>query len=595
MGSIESTVAYGPVYFNTQPNLQTYKDGSGNFTKVIYPPQSSFVLPNNTGITFSAFQKSIEEDIVSISIAEINKLITQNNYLSLYIKVLGEHISSLEKKLHDLTILIKDIKANIAKKTLASTSEGKHEVVLTHVQRPLEIQDFKFGSLNDLEEILDKKFSDLDFKELIDKKLFGLKFKPIDLSQDFADKVETIGDFKNQYSRPTPQNVLIEERDGNQTNTSYSGSEIYEWNLNGLTDIHLTILVHKILMYATICKSVKNIDKTICKMIVAGFTGQLRGWWDNYLNMEEKASIINVIAIDDGVDNLGMTLVRNKEDVVYTFVLTILEHFNGRFTNQHEAHWKARSIDGLPLLLAESVLKALRGSHGEIPYKDYTYGKLIETCTQEGDFCAQFGLPDPSAKSSNKSMYYKSSRTKGSHKKRISRRRSKKERKARKSSCKSHRFTKDRSGRDLSKLNKLKTLELDGETYEKIYGLLYTSGSDIDYESNSGSNIELLDLYDNNTNCDISCITCQGNTCNCEDLLKEVIDSKLREKIINLAISNEASSSSSKPFENKKNDLNDFEYSAPYSLKEVDDPLIKRNAFPEKDSFFDDLKIEIEN
>ncbi|KAG5575138.1 hypothetical protein H5410_055272 [Solanum commersonii] len=30
------------------------------------------------------------------------------------------------------------------------------------------------------------------------------------------------------YPRPTPQDVLIKEKDLNQTNTSYSGSEIYE-------------------------------------------------------------------------------------------------------------------------------------------------------------------------------------------------------------------------------------------------------------------------------------------------------------------------------------------------------------------------------
>ncbi|KAG5631083.1 hypothetical protein H5410_002800 [Solanum commersonii] len=107
------------------------------------------------------------------------------------------------------------------------------------------------------------------------------------------------------YPRPTPQDVLIEERDWNQTNTFYSESEIYEWNIDGLTDRQLTILVHMILMYATIYKSVNNTDMTICKMIIVGFTGQLRGWWDNYMTLDAKAAVINAKATAEGVDNLG--------------------------------------------------------------------------------------------------------------------------------------------------------------------------------------------------------------------------------------------------------------------------------------------------
>ncbi|KAG5580026.1 hypothetical protein H5410_050653 [Solanum commersonii] len=95
------------------------------------------------------------------------------------------------------------------------------------------------------------------------------------------------------YPRPTPQDVLIEERDWNQTNTSYSGSEIYEWNLDGLTDRQLTIM---------------------------DLPGQLRGWWDNYMPPTPSS----------------FALVQNREDAVYTLILTILEHFSGRFTNQYE-------------------------------------------------------------------------------------------------------------------------------------------------------------------------------------------------------------------------------------------------------------------
>ncbi|KAG5627162.1 hypothetical protein H5410_012380 [Solanum commersonii] len=220
------------------------------------------------------------------------------------------------------------------------------------------------------------------------------------------------------YPRPTPQDVLIEERDWNQTNTSYSGSEIYEWNLNGLTDRQLTILVHRILMYATIYKRINNTDRTICKIIIAGFTGQLRGWWDNYMTLDAKAAVINIKATAEGVDNLGFALVKNRRHAVYTLVLTILEHFSGRFTNQYETirsllndlrcrhlgefrwykdtylsrvmelpengleFWKAKFIDGLPSLFAERVKKILRDPQGIVPYNNFTYGKLIGACTQ---------------------------------------------------------------------------------------------------------------------------------------------------------------------------------------------------------------------
>ncbi|KAG5630982.1 hypothetical protein H5410_002699 [Solanum commersonii] len=148
-----------------------------------------------------------------------------------------------------------------------------------------------------------------------------------DKSSDVSDK-----DIPSMRWKP----LLISTQVEMEVNKLYGGSEIYEWNLDGLTDRQLTIMVHRMLMYATSCKSVNNTDKTICKMIIAGFTDQLRGWWDNYMSSNARAVVINAKAVNEGVDNLGFAFVQNRENVVYTLILTILEHFSGRFTNQYD-------------------------------------------------------------------------------------------------------------------------------------------------------------------------------------------------------------------------------------------------------------------
>ena len=101
---------------------------------------------------------------------------------------------------------------------------------------------------------------------------------------------------KYYYSRPTPQHLLF-EKETNLPMASFSASTIYEWNIDGHTEYQIIAQVHRMFMYANVCKAAHNGDKAIAEFIVAGFTGQLRGWWENVFTPQQRDEVLNAIKI----------------------------------------------------------------------------------------------------------------------------------------------------------------------------------------------------------------------------------------------------------------------------------------------------------
>ncbi|KAG5574008.1 hypothetical protein H5410_063774 [Solanum commersonii] len=245
---------------------------------------------------------------------------------------------------------------------LPTKVKGKEKVTHSSLQPPSDIDDFKIKDYSDLESFLEKKFK--GGVQPIDTDNF-IEGEPSN-KKDFHDSLNKISEKYARkpvqrmfyYPRPTPQDVLLEEHEHIITN-SYNGKEIYEWNIDGYTDRQIFTTVHRMLMYSTICKTNKNSDKSIADMITAGFTGQLKGWWDNYLNQTQRDIVL--LAVKQEGDQV-------TQNTVYTLVLNIIEHFSGRWYGHYAKDCRVKEkIKNLDIddNLKDSLYKIMLNSDSE--------------------------------------------------------------------------------------------------------------------------------------------------------------------------------------------------------------------------------------
>ncbi|XP_060211903.1 uncharacterized protein LOC132639475 [Lycium barbarum] len=239
----------------------------------------------------------------------------------------------------------------------------------------------------------------------------------------------------------------------------------------------------------------------------------------------------------------------------------------------NDTHWKSKFIDGLPALFAERVRKALRNGKASINYDNYTYGKLIGTCMQEGlalcneiklnqqikrhglnerqqlgEFCGQFVMDIPQTKAPHrrkkKNKYYQGWKEKHLQKKA----RWKKEFKKRKDHVKSKNpkacYKCGRVGhfyKNCKVKEKIKNLDIDDDLKDSLYNILLNSKpEDSSFESENSedtSSNEDLRVLENesytSTNLDegyTNINVLDGN--NLVDLLKIIKDPELRSQII---------------------------------------------------------------
>ncbi|CAG7870154.1 unnamed protein product, partial [Brassica rapa] len=80
----------------------------------------------------------------------------------------------------------------------------------------------------------------------------------------------------------------------------FNSSSVYDWNIDGISEYNILIFLQKMTMAANAYRTqIGNEDKTVAELLIAGFSGQLKGWWDNYLTNQQRTEILDSVKTDE--------------------------------------------------------------------------------------------------------------------------------------------------------------------------------------------------------------------------------------------------------------------------------------------------------
>ncbi|KAH9802586.1 hypothetical protein KPL71_001452 [Citrus sinensis] len=220
----------------------------------------------------------------------------------------------------------------------------------------------------------------------------------------------------------TPPDLAIDNRPSALNQSRYNASSVYEWNIDGMSEYNILGLLQQMTMAANAYKTQAGTsDRAISEILIAGFTGQLKGWWDHLLTNRQQLDILNSIQTDENGAPILDEFNNPIQDAVATLILTVSLHFIGdpshlRDKNAELLHnlrcrklsefqsyktsfftrlflrddanhttWKEKFLAGLPTLLGEKVRNSIKALYdNRIPYDELTYGELVSFVNKEG-------------------------------------------------------------------------------------------------------------------------------------------------------------------------------------------------------------------
>jgi len=281
---------------------KTYNDVTSNH-KIIsnYPPKKAVIIEENyigTPLIHAPKENTTHE-------RNFQNIIYQNNYTNEILFTIGEQLDRIENKISEEEI---GKEANIPPNNIffphpidGDFNLGNKDVV-DELERRLKTLNItnNINTLRQKSDISDYENSSTEDENIehLTHQFTNNKDTSVNMLTERFSNLNKIHQnnpkptIRNYWSRPSLPDIQIEERPFSYDRSAYDGTSVYEWNIDGYSEHQILNIVTEINMAANAYKSKGNTQIQIVNIIISGFTGTLKGWWDIYVTPDEKLGIL---------------------------------------------------------------------------------------------------------------------------------------------------------------------------------------------------------------------------------------------------------------------------------------------------------------
>lgn len=397
---------------NTSSTLShTWEMTNGETHKSVHPPLKDIKIhtPQRQVIATPFRTGANRDDRDSINMADIKIVYEQNNYQSQILHTISRQIDHIDNKLDkDENVLLTNYQPLLPPfntispplfKPLTKPIKFPENEILKSISSRLDRLD-KGKGINNIDENIQSE-TDIEINRI--KRNFQQSKKPY-------------------YPRHSPPDLLFEEHNKFPSTNFYNGEGIYEWNIDGRSEYEMMNLFQEMGMATLAYKSKGMSDKQACLLLISGFNGALKFWWDNALDITSQDSIINHTETRRVEGDDGFYEEEQVQNAVEVLLHTITMHFVGNPSEEltskkliltnlrcptlgdfkwykdifitnifqrndcNQPFWKERFIAGLPSFFAERLISKLKDFSGgqPVPWDTITYGQLFAFVKKEG-------------------------------------------------------------------------------------------------------------------------------------------------------------------------------------------------------------------